>query len=409
MTEPDAAPLNSSPLAPLMRRRLSHTDSRVSFVELFFDLVFVYAIAQLSHYLLTHFSVLGAVQMVMLILAVWWQWSYTTWVTNWLNPEKPAVRLMLLLLMLLGLVLSTSIPEAFAEKGWLFGAGMAAMHLFRTLFTLWAVSGSGQQANLTRILAWGLPNALLWILGGVNDGATQMLWWGLALFQGYLAAWVGFITPGLGQSTTREWDISGEHMAERAGLFVILALGESVMISGATFSELKITTLATLGMVTAFAGTVAMWWLYFVANAQAGNALMEETEDTGSLARSAYTYTHILIVLGIILAAVGDEFLLKHPTDDVARRIALSVIGGPALFLLGNLMFKTIVCGLPWSHVAGLVALGALFLASGLMNTLTVGALVVLVLVVVAAWESRITEQEMALYYSTKAESQPPH
>lgn len=396
-TDFEPAQLSShAPRTPLMRGRESHSDSRVSFVELFFDLVFVYAITQLSHYLLAHFTPLGALQMVMLTLSVWWQWSYTTWVTNWLNPEKPLVRLMMMVLMPLGLVLSTSMPEAFGEKGWLFGVGMAVMHLFRTVFTLWAVRGSGQQANLTRILAWGIPNALLWIIGGMAEGELRLLWWGLALFQGYLAGWVGFITPGLGQSTTKEWDISGEHMAERAGLFVILALGESIMISGGTFADLKITTQNTLGMLVAFAGTAAMWWIYFVANAQAGNALMEETEDTGSLARSAYTYIHILIVLGIILTAVGDEYLLKHGGDDVAKRIALSVIGGPALFLLGNLMFKTVVCSLPMSHVVGLVVLCVLAVASGLMNTLTLGALVVVTLLVVAAWESGVTERELA-------------
>lgn len=392
---PESAP-PSRPLTALMRGRSSHTDSRVSFAELFFDLVFVFAITQLSHYLLAHFTVLGAVQMLMLSLAVWWQWTYTAWVTNWLNPEKPAVRLMLMGLMLLGLVLSTSIPGAFGAKGWLFGAGMAAMHLFRTCFTLWAVRGSGQQANLTRILAWGIPHALLWVLGGLAEGELRMLWWTLALFQGYLAGWAGFYTPGLGRSSTREWDVSGEHMAERAGLFVIVALGESIMVSGATFTDLAPGGWNALAMLTAFAGTVAMWWIYFVANAQAGNTTMQATDDAGRLARSAYTYIHILIVLGIVLTAVGDEFLLTHPGDAVTPHVALSVLGGPALFLLGNLMFKKVVCSLPISHLFGLGVLGALALGSGLTSTLTLALLTVAALLVVAVWESRVTESQLA-------------
>lgn len=302
---------------------------------------------------------------------------------------------MLLGLMLLGLVLSTSIPEAFGAKGWLFGACMAAMHLFRTGFTLWAVRGSGQQANLTRMLAWGVPYALLWVLGGLAGGEARMLWWTLALLQGYLAGWAGFYTPGLGRSSTREWDVSGEHMAERAGLFVIVALGESIMVSGATFTDLAPGGWNALAMLTAFAGTVAMWWIYFVANAQAGNTTIQATDDAGRIARSAYTYIHILIVLGIILTAVGDEFLLTHPDDAVTPHVALSVIGGPALFLLGNLMFKTVVCGLPVSHLVGLGVLGALALGSGLMSTLTLALLTVAALLVVAVWESRVTESQL--------------
>src|SRR5262245_16468349 len=111
----------------LLRVREAHAHSRVTYVELFFDLVFVFAITQLSHLLLEHLTLGGLVQTTLLLMAVWWVWIYTSWVTNWLDPEKIPVRLLLFALMLAGLVLSTSIPEAFESKGLAFAGAYVVM------------------------------------------------------------------------------------------------------------------------------------------------------------------------------------------------------------------------------------------------------------------------------------------
>src|SRR5262249_4755207 len=117
--------------ASLLRERKDGSEARVGSVELFFDLVFVFAVTQLSHFLLHHLTPLGAVQTCLLLMAVWWVWIYTSWVTNWLDPDKTQVRVMLFLLMLAGLVLSTSLPEAFAERGLTFAAAYASVHVGR--------------------------------------------------------------------------------------------------------------------------------------------------------------------------------------------------------------------------------------------------------------------------------------
>ena len=125
----------------LFRPIVPNQHSRVTYAELFFDLVFVFAVTQISHTLLAHFTPLGAVQVTLLFLAVWWVWVYTSWITNWLNPEKTPVRLLLFALMLGGLVLSTSIPAAFDGRGLWFAMAYAAMQVGKTVF-LWAVDAA---------------------------------------------------------------------------------------------------------------------------------------------------------------------------------------------------------------------------------------------------------------------------
>src|SRR6267378_8321335 len=140
----------------LFRPIVPNQHSRVTYAELFFDLVFVFAVTQISHTLLAHFTPLGAVQVTLLFLAVWWVWVYTTWVTNWLDPELTPVRILLFLLMLGGLVLSTSIPTAFETRGLWFASAYAAMQVGRTLFWLLSIppSRTAVRRNAIRILVW---------------------------------------------------------------------------------------------------------------------------------------------------------------------------------------------------------------------------------------------------------------
>src|SRR5438128_11759493 len=161
--------MTENPHGALFRPIVPHQHSRVTYVELFFDLVFVFAVTQLSHTLLHHFTALGALQVTLLFLAVWWVWVYTTWVTNWLDPEQTPVRILLFLLMLGGLVLSTTIPTAFEGRGLWFAIAYAAMQVGRTAFWLFATPRhrTAVRQNAIRILVWLSGSAIFWILGGL--------------------------------------------------------------------------------------------------------------------------------------------------------------------------------------------------------------------------------------------------
>ncbi|MBR1124447.1 low temperature requirement protein A [Bradyrhizobium lablabi] len=380
-----------NPHGTLFRVIAPDKHSRVTNAELFFDLVFVFAVTQLSHTLLHHFTTHGAVQVTLLFLAVWWVWVYTTWVTNWLDPEQTPVRILLFALMLGGLVLSTSIPSAFEGRGLWFAVAYVVMQVGRTLFWLLVTPPhrTAVRHNATRILIWLCVSGVFWISGGLAEGDKRLYFWIAALAIEYLSAAARFWTPGLGFSSVEAWRVEGGHMAERCSLFVIIALGESIVVTGSTFAELTWSAQNIAAFVSALVGSIAMWWVYFHKGAEAGSEMISKSEQSGRVARLAYTYLHMPIIAGIILAAVSDELVLKHPDGHADIKTVLSTIGGPMVFLVGMILFKHAIRGfLQLSHIAGIVALAILAWFASDLSPLWLSILTTAIMIVVAAWES---------------------
>ena len=334
-------------------------DHQVSSMELFFDLVFVFAITQLSHLLLTHLDADGALQMALLLLALWWTWVDTAWLTNWFDPDRRPVRLMLIGIMVATLIMRVALPEAFGDRRLMFALALVASHIGRTAFADFGTRDfPGLHRNFRRILEWRTASALLWLAGGLASGPLRTTFWVAAVAMDSLGPALGFVTPGLGRSTTRDWHISAAHLAERCKLFLIIALGESILVTGATFGESDFTRVALAAFVVAFLGSVALWWIYFDLSFDAAERAFASSGDPGRLGRFAYTYLHIPMVAGIIVTAVGDELVIAHPFEHAGPETAATVLGGPALFLAGHLLFKWAVFGV-WSipRVAGIGAL----------------------------------------------------
>jgi low temperature requirement protein LtrA len=375
----------------LFRSIVPNQHSRVTYAELFFDLVFVFAVTQISHTLLGRFTPLGALQTTLLFLAVWWVWVYTSWVTNWLNPELTPVRILLFLMMLGGLVLSTSIPRAFESRGLWFAVAYAAMQVGRTVFLFASIPPTRPsiRMNAVRILVWLSTSAIFWIAGGLTEGNWRLVLWAVALAIEYISAAVRFWIPGYGASSIDDWTVEGGHIAERCAGFIIIALGESIVVTGATFADLAWTTETVSAFMSAFVGALAMWWIYFHKGAEAGSELISRSSEPGRLARLAYTYLHMPIVAGIILSAVADELVLTHPADHSDLKTVLSAICGPLLFLIGTILFKHTIRGwLQLSHGVGIVMLAILaWFASGL-SPLMLSIATSVIMIVVAVWES---------------------
>ena len=380
-----------NPRGALFRASMPNQHSRVTYAELLFDLVFVFAVTQISHTLIGRFTPLGALQTTLLFLAVWWVWVYTSWITNWLNPELTPVRVLLFLLMLGGLVLSTSIPRAFETRGLWFASAYAAMQVGKTVF-LWVSTPPDRPSarlNAVRITAWLAMSAVFWIAGGLAKGNARLLLWAVALTIEYVSPAVRFWIPKYGASSIEDWVVEGGHMAERCAGFIIIALGESIVVTGATFADLAWTTQTVGAFVSAFVGALAMWWIYFHKGAEAGSELISKSSEPGRLARLAYTYLHMPIVAGIILAAVADELVLKHPSGHSDIRTIISAIGGPLLFLVGTILFKHSIRGfLQLSHGAGIIALAVLAGFARDLSPLWLSIVTTAIMVVVAVWES---------------------
>jgi low temperature requirement protein LtrA len=380
-----------NPRGAMFRVLVPDRHARVTNAELFFDLVFVFAVTQLSHTLLHHFTPLGAVQVTLLFLAVWWVWVYTTWVTNWLDPEQTPVRILLFLLMLGGLVLSTTIPKAFEERGLWFAIAYVAMQVGRTAFWLLATPRHRTlvRHNAIRILAWLCCSAVFWILGGLAEGQARLYFWIVALAIEYVSAAVRFWTPGLGFSSVEAWAVEGGHMAERCAGFIIIALGEAIVVQGATFADSTWTAENVAAFLSALVGSIAMWWIYFHRGAEAGSEKLSRSAESGRLARLAYTYLHMPIVAGIILTAVADELVLKHPGGHSDAKTVLAAVGGPLLFLVGTILFKHAIRGfLQLSHIAGIIAFAAIGWFGHDLSPLWLSILTTAIMIMVAVWES---------------------
>jgi low temperature requirement protein LtrA len=377
-----------------LRTRGQRDSGKVSMTELFFDLVFVFAVTQLSHTLLEHLDLGGFLRTSVLFLAVWWLWIFTSWCTNWLNPDTTAVRLLLFALMLGGLVLSSSIPQAFGAAGLAFGLLFAIMQVGRSLFMVRAFRGHREQRdNFLRVALWLLVSGAFWLAGGLLEGQARVLCWCVALGIEYVSPALYFRVPGLGRSRTSDWNVDGAHLAERCMLFVIIALGESLLVTGATFSQLAWTPPTMAAFLAAFLGSVAMWWIYFDSGAEHGSHRIAGSDDPGRIARIAYTYVHLLIVAGIIVCAVADELVLMHP-DHATPAGVVAILGGPALYLAGNALFKWLTWDRrfpPLSHLAGLVllALMAGWAVWAHPSALALGIGTTAVMVIVALWETR--------------------
>jgi low temperature requirement protein LtrA len=373
----------------LLRRRDGH-EAHVTNVELFFDLVYVFAVTQLSHRLLEDLSPINALQSLVLWFAVWLAWQYTCWVTNWFDPDKLPVRLMLFAVMLVGLVMAATIPTAFGERGLVFAGAYVAIQIGRTLFALADLrAGHPLAANFQRMLCWLVVAGALWIAGALQTGETRLWLWIAAVACDYVAPMCGFPVPGLGVSRTRDWTVDGSHMAERCQLFVIVALGESILVTGATLSQHDGWSMPTsIAFLVAFLGSVAMWWFYFNTGSRDGSEAIRTAPDPGRLA-AGYHYVHVAIVAGVIVAAVGNELVIAHPDARIDLSALAVLIGGPLLYVVGNGLYKTMVYGrFPLTHIVGIALLAVLAAVGRLTDRLMVAGLVMASLVLVACWET---------------------
>src|SRR3984893_8538010 len=390
-TGPKGAMAEDDQRGALFRSVVPNQHSRVTYAELFFDLVFVFAVTQVSHTLLGHFTPLGALQTSLVFLAVWWVWVYTSWVTNWLDPERTPVRILLFALMLGGLVLSTSIPKAFESRGLWVAIAYAAMQVGKTVF-LWVSTPPSRplaRLNAVRITAWLSMSAIFWIVGGFEQGHQRLLLWAIALGIEYISPAARFWIPKYGATAVADWAVEGGHMAERCAGFIIIALGESIVVTGATFADLPWTTETVSAFASAFIGALAMWWIYFHKGAEAGSELISRSSEPGRLARLAYTYLHMPIVAGIILSAVADQLVLTHPAEHSDPKTVLSATGGPLLFLIGTILFKHTIRGwLQLSHGAGIIALAILAWFASDFSPLMLSILTTAIMIAVAPWES---------------------
>jgi low temperature requirement protein LtrA len=323
---------------------------RVSALELFFDLVFVFTITQLTALLASEPTGEGLGQVVLMLIVIWWMYGAFLWLTNAVPPDRPPLRLLLLSGMAAFFAISLTIPTAFDGDGVVFASAyLAVVGIHAGLYTqsaTWSVAAVWSFARLN------LVGAFLILAGTIAGGDWQYVLWGVAVL-------IIAVTPAL-ITDPGGW-IRSSHFVERHGLVVIVALGESVVAVGIGASELEISAellaVAALGLVLA----AELWWTYFGGDEEeAERALRTTRPDTRTFltVNGAYYWAHLLLLLGIIAVAAALEHAIGHAFDSLEFARALTLGGGAALFFCADILFRSFL-GLPFRPWRAVAAIGA--------------------------------------------------
>ena len=360
---------------------------RVTNMELFFDLVYVFTIIQLSHYLLEHASWLGALEYVTLFAAVWWAWNYTAWAANWVNPDHPSGRGLMIVLMGCALLMAVAAPQAYSNRSGLFAFAYVAMALIRAAYMVFVFRGQVMARNYFQLGAWSAISGVFWIAGAFFEPARLELWI-LAVLIDYAAPYVGFWLPGKGATPMSSWTLKGLHLFERNQLIFIIALGESILLLGGYLVSHDIHADTGFAALVGFLLIVTLWWIYFVDLSEPGEHRFKRATDHTSLARAGLAYAHGVAVCGAVITAVAIEMIVAHPHDAVHGETALIAFAGPSAFLLGCTIFHRVTAerlrALYLLAVVALAAWGGTALLLRL-NGLWLGAGILLIMVVMAA------------------------
>ena len=300
--------------------------------------------------------------------------------------------------MLGSLLMAAALPEAFGEHALLFAGSYVALQVGRNVAGAWLLKRRHRLSDVfERLIVWSVASGVLWLAGAVLDSDQRLLLWIPALALELAAPVAGYWLPGRGRAVTTDWDIEGTHFAERCQVFIIIALGESIVVTGATASEAGLTATVVLCLVVAFVETAALWWLYFGPTTENARVTITDSDDPGRLARDAYTYAHLPIVAGIIATAVASNLLITAPHEPPGGVGVAMVLGGPALYLLGESLFCWRMTGETNAKRVAVAALLILLVPLGSqLSVLLLSLIVASLLPALAVWERRAPRVEAA-------------
>ncbi len=370
-------------------------EKRAGFLELFFDLVFVFGITQVTALLLADTSALGFVRAALIFGLLWWAWSAYTWLTNAIDIERSVVRLLILSAMAGSFFMALAVPGAYGSEGLWFAVPYAVVRMLQVgLYAEGLRRDPIQLRAFLPLAPWFLVSPGLVLVGGAVDDAARPWLWGASLVIDVMGTLVANRGSG-------GWRVSPAHFAERYGLFMIIVLGETIVATGLGAREIERDGTFVVSVVVAFAAVATLWWAYFGFTQSAAERTLTRTpvEQRGPLARDLYTLGHFPIALGIVFTAVAGEKTLAHPDDPLSAggRAALGV--GVAVFLLGFVLVRwRTIRRIAWERLAAgavvvTAALTLVDLAAVRLLALVVATLIVMIAVERARFSGFLSTQ----------------
>lgn len=306
------------------------------------------------------------------------------------------MRLLLVGLMFASLLMSTSVADAFGDRAGLFVIGYLSIQIGRTAFAVATFRGHRLHMHFVNALVWEIGTAPLWIAGIAADGDARLLLWAAATLITYGGVIAGHPLPGRKSPFSSDSQIYAEHLLERFRLFFLIALGETVLTIGNAFVDQPVQADRLLVLAVAFTGTVALWWCYFHRAEEIGINAAEGAADASRIVGLG-NYALIVMVIGIVAIAVGDELAIAHPHDLTTLNSAVLIFGGPAIFLLAQLGFMRRATGrVQRPRVLACVGLAVLAIVTAPFSLLVAVVASTAVLVTVAIADTR-AESEQAL------------
>jgi low temperature requirement protein LtrA len=382
------------------RLRLEATDEEASVtpLELFFDLVFVLALTQVTAYLAEHLDAEGVVRGLLLVALLWWSWVGYAWLGNVVRADEGIVREVMLAAMAAMFIFALAIPEAFDDlPGGLYGPVVVPVCylVFRLLHLtmFWIVSRNdpGLRRQVMRFAPSVLVATAILMVAAGTTGDVQTLLWAAALVADYVGTLLGGATG---------WRLpSASHFAERHGLIIIVALGESIVAIGVGIATLPISAPIIVGAILGLVVSGALWWVYFDVTAALAERALTEARDVerARMARDAYSYLHLPLIIGIVLLALGLKKVLEHVGDSADHDLTepltgvslFALVGGVALYLVGHVAFKWRTRHeLYWPRLIAAVVLAALTPLLGQLPALASLAVVALVPAALVVFET---------------------
>ncbi|MEU8156480.1 low temperature requirement protein A [Micromonospora sp. NPDC048986] len=385
----------------LQRRESPH---KASFLELFFDLAFIFALTRLSRALLDDPSLNGGFQVSLMLAALWWVWFVTAWSADWFDPRAPLIVALLLWVMFGGLLMAAAVPTVFDEHAMVFAVAYVAIHLGRGAMLIPALRGHPLQLRSLRVAVWFAISGVLWVVGAAVAPAQEVLW-ALALIMEYTLARLRWPFPWLGRSTWPELRVNGSHLSERYQQIFIIALGELILISGVTYSQSGLDRDSTVAFALAFATAVALARLYLVPAGGRLGARIEAEGPPGSRLTLMAGYLHLVMIAGVLATSVAMEMTIDDPGERDSGQLAVGVIG-PALFLTARIRLAALVDGSrPWARLVGVPAIIVGGLASVRFSQLVSSAVVAGVLLLIVLLDAM---PGLWRFVSESAESDQP-
>lgn len=302
-----------------------------SLLELFFDLVFVFGVSQLSHHLLMHLSWRGSAEALVMLLAIFAVWFTTSWSATLIRADRAATRWLILAVMALGLFMNASVTRAFTTSGWAFVIPLLAIQLGRTVWTLVNSTNAVLREHYFRTLLWLIATTPLWIAGAAVAPETRLLWWALAIAIDQIGRWMAHPIPGR-RLQSEHVLFDADHMLERCRLFLLIAIGETVVTTGTAIADAPMTLITAATGLVALSGTIALWALSFGRSHRIILRHLEETSDPIRTSRHAVNALTIMVA-GLIGLAVANELVIAHPHGHASISLSLLLGGGPILFL----------------------------------------------------------------------------